>query len=59
MTKTATPLTVKAFGKDSGKDGGPLVADLIQLPENESRLVQELGMTRQLGRVHSLGSLVA
>ena len=41
-TETGTITTVKALDKDSGKDGRPLVADLIRLCENESKLVQEL-----------------
>jgi hypothetical protein len=35
------PTTVKALGKGSGKDGRSLVADLIRLRGNESKLVQE------------------
>ena len=38
----STQTTVKALCKGSGKDGRPLVADLIRLRENESKLVQEL-----------------
>ena len=34
--------TGKVLGKGSGKDGRPIVADLVRLRENESRLVQEL-----------------
>ena len=41
-TETGTITMVKALGKGSGKDGRPLVADLIRLRENESKLVQEL-----------------
>ena len=33
-TETGTITTVKALGKGSGKDGRPLVADLIRLREN-------------------------
>ena len=41
--ETVNPLNVKARpGQGSGKDGHPLVADLIWLRENESRLVEEL-----------------
>ena len=47
-TETGPQTTVKALGKGSGKDGRPLVADLIRLRENESKLVQELEQT--LGR---------
>ena len=36
------PTTVKSLGKGSDKDGRPLVADLIRLRGNESKLVQEL-----------------
>jgi len=39
-TETGPHTTVKALGKASDKDG-PLVADLIRLRENESKLVQE------------------
>ena len=41
-TETGTQTTVKALDKGSGKNGRPLVADLIRLRENESKLVQEL-----------------
>ena len=41
-TETGTMTMVKVLGKGSGKDGRPLVADLIRLCENESKLVQEL-----------------
>ena len=41
-TETGTIKTVKALGKGSDKDGQSLVADLIRLRENESKLVQEL-----------------
>ena len=34
--------TGKVLGKGSGKDGRPIVADLIRLRENETKLVQEL-----------------
>ena len=37
-TETGTITTVKALGKGSGKDGRPLVADLIRLRENQSKL---------------------
>ena len=38
--------TVKVLGKGSGKDGRPLVADLIRLRENESKLVEELAFEK-------------
>ena len=41
--------TVKALGKGFGKDGSPLVADLIRLREDESKLVQE-SANEKLGR---------
>jgi len=41
-TDTGPQTTVKVLGKDSGKDGCSLVADLIRLRENESKIVQEL-----------------
>jgi len=34
--------TAKVAGKGSGKDGRPIVADLVRLRESESRLAQEL-----------------
>ena len=41
-TEPGNMTTNKVLGKGSGKDGRPLVADLIRLRENESKLVQEL-----------------
>ena len=41
-TDTGPQTTVKALGKGSGKDGRPLVADLIRLRENESKSCSEI-----------------
>ena len=58
-TEMGTITTVKALGKGSGKDGRPLVADLIRLREKESKLVQELANKTARVQAQLLAALVA
>jgi hypothetical protein len=51
--------TGKVFGKGSGKDGRPIVADLVRLRENESRLVQELANEKARAQAQLHAALAA
>ena len=44
--------TNKVLGKGSGKDGRPLVADLIRLRENVTKLIQELANEKARTQSH-------
>ena len=53
------PTTGKVFGKGSGKDGRPIVADLIRLRENETKLVQELANEKARAQAQIQAALAA
>ena len=58
-TETVSMITNKVLGKGSGKDGRPLVADLIRLRENVTRLGQELANEKARAQAHFQASLAA
>jgi len=51
--------TGKVSGKGSGKDGRPIVADLVRLRESEARLAQELANEKAKAQAQLQAALAA